>query len=402
MKTLIAVLSIIVALAGAQLLVWSFGEPTIMTGPSLGDAAGRPGIAENPGPPSPGPSARFAELPVVGEPRTVDFAADATSLEQLTPRERRDQFRDWLLFAAASSAGLSPEQLNQSLYDLPALRHGYMRPVANLEYGEARSCTIGDGHVLVLVPTGDGARRDALIADALDAQRKNLGSEPKVVTVIDYDLDLPAESARLTRRADVEAKVYFGGGSGYHQRTIASREDLTSLLDEVDDLTFATLRGGMLTLGGRKVADHRYRGLGVQDVAAIWQSEDKLHAELTAWEKRLTSAQDDFNAESTRQVEALESKWKGIIAQINARLSTGQARKKSSPLGAGRSPFTGLDDPSLVFPDDMSGGSFADALKRSNRGSSSAWAGERMRTSRRRRSSTRRRSVAARRRTSPR
>src|SRR3954469_1424371 len=42
------------------------------------------------------------ELPL-DRSQTVDFATDGNSLQDLTVREREDQYRDWLLFAAVAA-----------------------------------------------------------------------------------------------------------------------------------------------------------------------------------------------------------------------------------------------------------------------------------------------------------
>jgi hypothetical protein len=324
-KKLILVSSILGSLAGIGLAGWALRPIAPAELPASSAAVVAPA-----GPQSPDADAarRFVDFPI-GQPRVVDFSADAAALEQLTSREQRDQFRDWLLFAVVSAAGLPPEQLNQSLYDIPALRHGYMRAVANFEYGETRSCSIGEGQVLALIPSGEGPRRGALLAEIADAHRKNLGAEPRTISVVEYELDSEGQSARLTRREDLDAHRFFTAEAGYHQVTVRSLNDLVQFAATVDDITFAAIEGGSVVLGGRKVADHAYRGVRVQDVAAIWQAEEKLHRALGEFEAWIKNKEDEFNAQTQAELATLNARWEGKLARINQRLRSGLARLRS-------------------------------------------------------------------------
>src|SRR5689334_10192868 len=102
----------------------------------------------------PGRTARasaFAEFPP-GKRRVINLDSNYGALDGLSRREKIDQLRDWLLFTVVSDAGLSADQVNQVMFDVPAIRRGYMQPVANFEYGEARSRYLGNGLVVALLP----------------------------------------------------------------------------------------------------------------------------------------------------------------------------------------------------------------------------------------------------------
>jgi hypothetical protein len=271
---------------------------------------------------------KYTDFPI-GQTRVVDLEADAPALDQMTPREQRDQFRDWLLFAVLSSAGLGPEHLNQSLYDVPSVRHGYMKSVANFEYGESRSCSIGQGQILALIPTGGGPHRDALLAEIADGHRKNLGTEPRTISVVEYDLDAESQSARLTRQQDIDGRCFFTEEKKYHHAAVHSLEELRTFLANIDDITFASLESGSLVLGGRKVVDHDYRGVSTEDVAAIWQAEDKLHKALGQFDNWVSAKQRKFDAGAQAEFDALRARWDRKVERINARLTSGDARLKS-------------------------------------------------------------------------
>jgi hypothetical protein len=239
-------------------------------------------------------SAAFAEFPV-GQTRTVSFDARREAPDGATRRERLDQLRDWLLFTTVSASGLNAEQINQSMFDVPAIRQGYMEKVANFEYGDTRSCYLGGGQVVALVPpSGDEERADRL-AQIADQQRKNLGAMPETISVFEYRLDpntdLESASATLTRRENVNARDLFTESGGYYESGISNLKDLEEFLRRVDDITYARTAGGRLTLGGRKLRGHQYRGIRVEDAAAIWQSGAKIHAGLDPQKQKI----DEFN-----------------------------------------------------------------------------------------------------------
>src|ERR1700761_1061783 len=101
-------------------------------------------------------TAPFADFQI-NQSKMVEITPSADASNQLGGREYMDQVRDWLLMTVVSDAGLSPEQLNQALFDLPPVRYGYIRPVGTLEYGETRFRSVGDGCVAGLIPRGNSA-----------------------------------------------------------------------------------------------------------------------------------------------------------------------------------------------------------------------------------------------------
>ena len=269
MKKAIRVFSVLgILLALLQLLALfsstSPARPEISTGKPVKDLAER----------FPPDSARF-----------VDFEVDEGTFGRMTPREQQDQMLDWLLITIVSNAGLSVEEINQALYDLPAVRHGYMHPVANFEYGPLRSRFVGDGRVAALIPAGVSAEERAdYLAHLADAHRKDLGEIPTMLLVFEYALNQDDHTALLTRRGDIEAPILFSEEHGYYQFKIDSLADLKRFMASVDDVTYAGRQGGSLTLGGRKIKSRAYRGIRVEDVAAIWQAEHKIQAQLQALE----------------------------------------------------------------------------------------------------------------------
>ena len=239
----------------------------------------------------------------LNQTRFVDFRVDEGSLERLTERERMDQLRDWLLFTVVSNQGLSVDELNQSLYDLPTVRYGYMKPVSNFEYGETRSLYTGNGQVVALLPKGRSQqeRMDAL-AHIADKHRKDTGKIPKAIEVFEYEINRDQPSALLTRREVLNAqKLFTEGEYGYHEAKVESLDDLQRFMNQVNNVTFAQVKDSALILGGRKVLSRNYQGIRIEDVAAIWQSEQKIQAQLAQFDARWQGKVRDLPSEEREQ-----------------------------------------------------------------------------------------------------
>ena len=215
--------------------------------------------------------AAFARLPV-GQRKPVDLEMSGSTGAVLSPREQGDQLRDWLLYLVVKEAGLTPDEFNRALFDVPAVRHGFVEQVANFEFGPTRSCVIGDGEVVALVPrwVSEEERKDQL-AHVADEQRKNLGRIPERVHVFEYGLAVRGQRGSLTRLADVDGKELFTAEYGYHEKQVSDLDALSGFLTKVQDVTCAKKSGGGLLLGGRKLLARAYRGFRPEDVAAVWQ-----------------------------------------------------------------------------------------------------------------------------------
>ena len=227
----------------------------------------------------------FAGFPV-NQPRAIEFKIDEDVVDGFSKRKKRDQQVDWLLFSILSDSGMSAAQLNKVLFDIPASRNGYLQPVASFEYGRMRSRYIGAGKVVALVPTeGEQARMDHL-AEIVDTHRKNVGARPTSVLVFEYELNAPTQSAVVTRRETINSGELFSAKYGYYEERITNATDFAHFMGQIDDLTYSSLDGNVLVLGGRKIQSRGYRGIRVEDVAAIWKSEEAIGREMAVIENR--------------------------------------------------------------------------------------------------------------------
>ncbi|MBD0336838.1 MAG: hypothetical protein ICV62_15215, partial [Cyanobacteria bacterium Co-bin13] len=239
------------------------------------------------------------------EAQFVDFRLDELSFASLSDREKQDQLRDWLLFTIASDHSLTAAEINQSLYDLSTVRQGYMRPVSNFEYGTTRSLHVGNGEVVALIPAGlaAGQRADAL-AHIADKHRKDLGQKPTSLVVFEYELHPEQQYGLLTRREVVDGETLFTEAAGYTEARIEILPDLQQFMHQIDDLTYAQRQRGSLILGGRKLQGRSYRGIQIEDVAAIWQSEEKIRQDFAAFEAKWNARLNEASPLDQAEIEA--------------------------------------------------------------------------------------------------
>jgi hypothetical protein len=291
----------------------------------------------------------FAGFPV-NEPRYVDIAASDETVFQLSSREYSDQIKDWLLTTVVSDAGLSPAELNQSLFDLPPVRYAYLRPVGSFDYGDTRSRSVGNGRVVALIPKSDPVGRLDALARIADEARKDTGNKPTTVLVFEYEVSPDNLSAEITRRADVDGGSLFTETSGYVETTVGSLEDLRSFMSRIDDLTYARLDVAGLRLGGRKVPSHHHHDITLDDAAALWSAQTKLRTKSDEFRQFVEGKEQELNSRwsgRTYRTEyerlRLESEHAADIAQVKADIDRQRERM-------GVVEHTGFSlDPSFVY-----------------------------------------------------
>jgi hypothetical protein len=341
MKAVLYTLGALGAVLGV-LSLWRTFSGVVPASPALEErltAAPEAPPTPPPQPPPPGPGfVPFASLPL-NQPRPFDCLLGETLKRLLTMREQRDQVLDWMLYAAVADAGLSPDEVNRVLFDVPAVRHDYLQPFVGFEYGPTRACFIGDGRVLALVPACENeavrqryeatTRKDHL-ADIADEYRKTLGAVPRVLLVFEYEIGKDLRDNTLTRRADVPGADLFTPEAGYHEQVVDDLPSFERFLAAAEDITYAGFEGGKLRLGGRKLSGRRYRGLRVEDVAAVWQAQVKLkrdregvlarfereQKELQAvWQQKLTTLNDAHRQDPGKMT---EKEYQAAAAELQA------------------------------------------------------------------------------------
>jgi len=226
------------------------------------------------------PSTEENTLPVFSyfiEDKTqeIEFGFPQTLKEELSPRERKNQARDWLLYSIINNIELSEEGINKILHDVPIIRHGYNHALHDLEYGELRSKLLPDNSVVALIPKTSAPKQQDHLAHIAEKQRKNLGSIPDKFVVFEYSIESGTQKALLTRKADIAGTDLFSNKYLYKEKLVSNLSDLEAFMKEVQDLTFVQLQKDALLLGGRNLKSRTYKNVRVEDIAAIWQSEQK-------------------------------------------------------------------------------------------------------------------------------
>ena len=248
-----------------------------------------------------------------GRPRTIEFDIDDPLLQDLSSREQADQGRDWLLWTIANDEVPNSEQLSRTLFDTPAIRHGYLRQVTHFDYGRTRSCLLESGDVLALVPKAGADQRADDLAHIADEQRKNLGRIPENIRVFEYEID-GLKSATLTRIGSIPGGKLFSPEFGYREASIASSGELADFMRETDDLVTARVVSGGVRLGGRK-SRTGYRNVRPAEVAAVWQAEADIQKNLQAQKAKI----DGFNLVWQRKLDDFNSSWRGREASYSTK-----------------------------------------------------------------------------------
>jgi len=291
----------------------------------------------------------FAGFPV-NQPRYIEIGVGDEAVNQLTGREYADQVKDWLLTTVISDAGLSPPELNQSLFDLPPVRYEYLRPVGSFDYGDTRSRSIGKGRLVTLIPKSDAAARAETLARLADEARKNTGDKPATVLVFEYEASPDNLSAEITRRPDVEGESLFSEKNGYFESNVASLGDLQTFLSRIDDLTYAHLQPAGLRLGGRKVPSHHHHTMTLDDAAALWLAQTKLRTKNDEFERFASEKEQEFKSRWQNKTYhydfervRLEAERDSDLAQVQAEIN--QVRERLGVVA-----HTGFSlDPSFVY-----------------------------------------------------
>jgi hypothetical protein len=260
----------------------------------------------------------FESFPV-GQSVPVNFQFDG-AFGDFSRLEKRNQMRDWVLYTIMSDTGLDPGALRKALYDVPPMRSRYLEGVAHFDYSETRSRSIGNGEVVAIVPKSTAGRRNDNLADIADREFKNTGQRPRLVHVFEYQLSEDTASARVLRQETLEGSRLFTADYGYLEAPVQDRAEFVQFMGSVDELLGARFNSGVLYLSGRKRLGSKYRGLRVEDTAALWQSEIQVQA-------------------ADERVHAFEAKWKGVTYQTESEKTELEARyareldelKKSMP-----------------------------------------------------------------------
>ncbi len=222
----------------------------------------------------PSPTIAFPRFPI-GIERTFSLEGVDSLLQGFSWRERREQMRDWLMYAVISGSGRTPQQISRMMYNVPPVRAAYLRSVANFPMGSIRTAYLGAGEAIVLVPLERDSDRQQDLALAADEHRKNLGKSVTWLHVFEYTFGARGGGAITVRRLNpILASTLYTVAAGYHESFIRNSQDLRSFLAGVNDVTFVSPSEQGVRLGGRKPGTAI--GLSLAEVAEIYRSDRKF------------------------------------------------------------------------------------------------------------------------------
>jgi len=255
---------------------------------------------------------QFPNFPL-DQKQLVSFVLDDVDSTAMTRREIEDQLRDWLLYAVAPQTGLTADEMNRALYDLPSVRRGFLRRAGNYEHGVTRSLYLKNGHLIAVVPKSNVHGYREHIAIIADEYRKATGEKPTKITPFEYELEAGSRSACLTRRAELAGVEAFSHVFGYHEESPENIQQFATFVANTDYVTYASIAAGRLTLGGRKHVAKAYTGLRVEDIAVVWKAQAALKKTRDAFDAKWQSEFDQFNDRWRRIAQELEDKYRNQL-----------------------------------------------------------------------------------------
>ncbi len=217
-----------------------------------------------------------------GNVKLVEFDTSSQSYQDLSPREKEEQLLDWLLYAVVTSADLPAMEIEQALYDLLPVRLDTLAHFGHADTGAGRSRVLGSkkAAVVALIPKADANIQADHLADIVDEQRKNIGEIPEQIYIFEYAFFPDGEAAEFTYVGMKSGQHFFEPGTGYIEKHVRTLEDLQGFLEATDDVVATRLDGRVLVVGGRRGKSHHMSGIGIEEVASIWQSSQTDPARL--------------------------------------------------------------------------------------------------------------------------
>jgi len=250
---------------------------------------------------APDPGARVG----VGSVIVVEPAM-AHHLRDLDPREQREQIRDWAVIATVAKLSATPAQAAAATYELPPARLPYFDELYAFEYGRGRRAYLGQR--VLLFRDGDDPDPQATLGRLADRVRMENGEVPSKVEIYLVHDQRDHGSIQIERAANVAGSELFSSAYGYVEGTADSVSALGAWLRKTDDLAFARIDHGHVTLGGRRFANTTSLGLTAEDVAALYQAQVHLDAPRARASAKLASLPPGARAAAERLRKLVEGR----------------------------------------------------------------------------------------------
>ncbi len=237
---------------------------------------------------------------------TVELPA-AAFLNDLDDRERREQLRDWAVFATLAHEGATPEQTAAATYQMPPARLPYLDELYSFSYGRGRRAYFGDR--VLLFTDADDPDPTATVGRLADQVRMEIGEIPGSAELYVVEDQRNEATLRITPGVKLAGAQLFSGEYGYVEAAVSDADQLAAWLSRVDDLSRVRIEAGKLLLGGRRFPHSRTEGVTLEDVAAIYQAPGRIHDRKAVAEQELDALNEKYRAEYRRRlVETLTGK----------------------------------------------------------------------------------------------
>jgi len=265
---------------------------------------------------------------------TVSLENEFDADSDLSPRERREQARDWLLAGLVHRFGFDAETVAKSTDAVAAVRVAGV-PTGS-EEGLIRSAWVGGGEVIVLLPPGTPEQQFDYLAEVADRMRGRLDGPAKLLRPFEYVLEHGETLATIRCLAPRDEAEFYGPESLYTERTIRGLGDVETFLGEIADLTWASLEKDDLVLGGRRLKAAPYRSLDIGRLAAFYQADRTARGqfrerreEVRTFNRQWGEVRYSTEEELAQKRSQREKAW----SELSARLEAEQAAAPRLPCG---------------------------------------------------------------------
>ena len=271
---------------------------------------------------APSATAALAALPQRFE---IDISDLVINLRGKPQKEIEDQLRDWAVYGTLIELGVDKDELGKATFKTAPVRLPYLEQAFTFDYGRGRRALLGDRQA-VLFHDADDPDPTATLGRLADKVRMETGEMPERFHVLAITPDLATSTIQIVREPDVEGTAMFGSQYGYVERSAVNLGELQAWLAEIDDVTYAGVRGSVLYLGGRRAAKSRTKNVTVDDIAALLQAQNVIARDRERIEARVTDINAEFQAEmkqaSAWRARTLEQELRPVyekkIAEIKA------------------------------------------------------------------------------------
>ena len=159
-----------------------------------------------------------------------------------------------------------------------------------------------------------------------------MGEKPSRLAVFEYEIEVQAMRGVLTRLPDVASKAIFSAEYGYHEAVVSDLPSLRQFMAQVQDISSARLDGNALRLAGRQPVAATMRNLQVEEVATIFQAQEKL-----------TNGRSELLARFDREIDDLGKVWQAKLDALGSDPSP-------NPYGVGATDFPTMPNKRPAIP----------------------------------------------------